>query len=96
MIVAHYWKNIEPEEPRITFLAVVNDEIEFNDYDVASEAIANDDGFDPKEEVLYTLYLQRAIIESSYPLSEPSFEIVHFTEMEQNENAMWSEPVLQF
>jgi hypothetical protein len=98
MIIVHYWKNIPPEEPTVRIVGIVNDSVcIYGDTDVIDLALANAEDFEPETEVLYTVYLQRAVIASAFPLSEPYFEIVHFTKMKKGtEIGEWQEPVFQF
>jgi len=98
MIIVNYWQGLDEEDVRIDLVSVVNDVFcVFTDPNILTEAIENQEDIEFKKETLYILYLQRASIEAPYPMADPSFGIVHHTELKDDySTGVWSEPVLNF
>ena len=98
MIIVNYWEGLDEDDKRLDLVSVINDVFcVFSDPCILEYALENQEEVEFKKETLYTLYFQRATIDSSYPLTEPYFHLVHFTELESNnEVGAWSEPVFRF
>lgn len=100
MIVVNYWREKELDHYQSEYwchiVGVINDGFEITmDAPLIQEAIENDPEFNPTEETLYEIYLERATIASD-PVPEPAFAIVKVIEKVQNhETGEWKSPSIR-
>lgn len=85
MIVVNYFQaedyNPDTDGYSLTLAGVINDTLDLqDDIQLITECIANDTDFEPKNGVLYEIYLDRAIIHTSFPAFNPAFAINRIVE----------------
>ena len=100
MIVVNYFReedyNPETDGYHLVLAAVINDSLDLNnDIDLITECIDNDLDFEPKNGVLYEVYLDRATIAAD-PVPEPAFSINRVVEKKYNNDlGTWDTPLVR-
>lgn len=100
MIVVNYYQN-EDYNPDtdgyvLTLAGVVNDTLELqHDIELIIECIDNCEEFEPKNGVLYEIYLDRAKIQSSFPIMEPAFSVNRIVEKKYHPNLGHYTPLIE-
>ena len=100
MIVVNYYQeedyNPETDGYYLYLAGIINDTLELqDDIDLIKEAIENSSEFKPENGVMYEIYLDRATIESSFPIQEPSFDINRIVEKKYHEEIGHYTPIVR-
>jgi hypothetical protein len=93
MIIVNYWqdKDYDPTTDgyELTLAGVVNDSLSLtNDLQLIELAVDNDNEFEPKDETVYELYLERCTIAAD-PIPERAFRITRVVELKQDSEGYW-------
>jgi hypothetical protein len=99
MIIVNYFRdedyNHATDGYHLHLAAVANDVLSLNsDIDLITEAIDNDPDFEPKNGVLYEIYLDRATIAAD-PVAEPAFALNRVVEKKYNADCGWHTPIVR-
>jgi len=84
MIVVNYYQaedyNPDTDGYTLTLAGVINDNLDLHD-DIAMiiECIDNDVDFEPKNGVMYEIYLDRANIQAPFPAIDPHFQLIQLS-----------------
>ena len=100
MIVVNYYQsedyNPATDGYMLHLAGVANDQLDLNnDIELIQECIENDPTFNPRNGVMYEVYLDRATIASAYPIQEPAFAINRVVEMVYNHDYGHHTPIVQ-
>lgn len=91
MIVVNYYQaedyNPDTDGYILTLAGVINDTLELqDDVQLITECLSNCDEFEPKNGVMYEIYLDRATIAASFPIYEQAFSVNKIVEKKYNED----------
>lgn len=91
MIIVKYYQsedyNPDTDGYDLTLAAVVNDTLDLNnDIALITECIENSGEFEPKNGVLYEIYLDRAKIAAPFPAIDPAFALNRIVEKKYSED----------
>ncbi len=100
MIVVNYYQeedyNPDTDGYHLHLAGVINDTLELQyDVELIQDAIENCSEFNPKNGVLYEIYLDRATIASSYPIVEPAFAVNKIIEKVYSEEYGHHTPIVR-
>jgi hypothetical protein len=99
MVVVNYYReedyNPNTDGYHLHLAAVINDVLDLNnDIQLMIECIDNDPNFNPKNGVLYEIFLTRATIAAD-PIPEPAFAIDRVVEKKYTEEQGWHTPIIR-
>ena len=100
MIVVNYYQaedyNPDTDRYTFTFAAVINDTSDLHaDIKLITECIDNCGEFEPKNGVLYEIYLDRAKIAAPFPAIDPAFAVNRIVEKKYSEDFGHYTPIVE-
>lgn len=100
MIVVNYFQaeNYNPDTDGyiLTLAGVINDTLDLkDDIELIIDCISNYGEFEPKNGVMYEIYLDRANISTPFPAIDPAFAVNRIVEKKYSENFGHYTPTVQ-
>ena len=100
MIVVNYYQaedyNADTDGYTLTLAGIINDTLDLqDDIDLITECIENDSDFEPKNGVMYEIYLDRANIQAPFPAIDPAFAINRVVEKKYSEDFGHYTPIVE-
>lgn len=100
MIVVNYYQeedyNPETDGYYLSLAAVINDSLDLHDdIELIIECISNCGEFEPKNGVMYEIYLDRANIAAPFPAIDPAFAVNRIVEKAYSEHLGHHTPIVQ-
>lgn len=98
MIIVNYWQDKDYDSENdgydLKLAGVINDCLDLNfDVDLIIDCIDNQQKYKFKDETLYVIYLERALIDAPHPHIDPAFAISQVVEMKRNvHTGEWETP----
>ena len=100
MIVVNYYQaedyNPDTDGYNLTLAGVINDTLDLQeDIELITECIDNCGEFDPKNGVLYEIYLDRAKIAAPFTAIDPAFAVNKIVEKKYSEDFGYYTPIVE-
>ena len=100
MIVVNYYQaedyNPDTDGYTLTLAGVINDILDLqDDIELINECIDNCGEFEPKNGVLYEIYLDRAKIAAPFPAIDPAFAVNRIVEKKYSEDFGHYTPIVE-
>ena len=100
MIVVNYYQaedyNPDTDGYTLTLAGVINDTLDLQeDIELITECIDNCGEFEPKNGVLYEIYLDRAKIVAPFPAIDPAFSVNRIVEKKYSEDFGHYTPIVE-
>lgn len=100
MIVVNYYQaedyNPDTDGYTLTLAGVINDTLDLqDDIELITECISNCGEFEPKNGVMYEIYLDRANIQAPFPAIDPAFAVNRIVEKKYSEDFGHYTPIVQ-
>lgn len=100
MIVVNYYQaedyNPDTDGYTLTLAGVINDTLDLqDDIELITECIDNCGEFEPKNGVLYEIYLDRANIQAPFPAIDPAFAVNRIVEKKYSEDFGHYTPIVE-
>ncbi len=99
MIVVNYYQdedyNPDTDGYTLTLAGVINDTLDLQcDIELITECIENSCEFEPKNGVMYEIYLDRARISAPYPALDPAFSVNRIVEKKYSKDYGYYTPIV--